>query len=130
MSVFWREDRGTAIVEMALVLPILLALILGIVEFGRIVNAYVTVEHAAREGARLGITGASDDDIRRRVEETSFPLDPAGLSVSIDPAPSERTRGVPITVSVTYSYNVITPVMSSLFGAVLQVSSSLSMRME
>jgi Flp pilus assembly protein TadG len=57
-----RSQRGAAAVEFALVMPLLLLLVFGIVEFGLIMNRQITVTHAAREGARYyslpGITGA------------------------------------------------------------------------
>jgi Flp pilus assembly protein TadG len=46
-------DRGAAAVELALVLPVLLTLVLGIVDFGFAFNAKIAVTQAAREGARV-----------------------------------------------------------------------------
>jgi Flp pilus assembly protein TadG len=46
-------DRGAAAVEMALVMPLLLAMIIGIIDFSRIFNAELQLSQAAREGARL-----------------------------------------------------------------------------
>ena len=57
-----RSERGAAAVEFALVMPLLLLLVFGIVEFGLIMNRQITVTHAAREGARYyslpGVTAA------------------------------------------------------------------------
>lgn len=50
--ILWRSDRGAAAVEFALVVPILLALLLGIIEFGRAYNVQISLTHAARESAR------------------------------------------------------------------------------
>ena len=47
-----RSERGAAAVEFALVMPLLLLLVFGIVEFGLIMNRQITVTHAAREGVR------------------------------------------------------------------------------
>jgi hypothetical protein len=47
-----RSERGAAAVEMALVLPVLLFLVFGIIDFGRMLNAQITLTEAAREGAR------------------------------------------------------------------------------
>jgi Flp pilus assembly pilin Flp len=47
------DERGAAAVEFALVLPILLLLVFGIVEFGLAFNRWITVTHAAREGVRV-----------------------------------------------------------------------------
>ena len=52
-SRFRKSERGVSLIEFALVIPILLLLILGIIEFGWIYNGYVTLNGAAREGARI-----------------------------------------------------------------------------
>ncbi|BCT77114.1 hypothetical protein SCMU_29560 [Sinomonas cyclohexanicum] len=53
-----RRERGAAAVEFALVVPLLLALVLGIVEFGHIYNAQIMISNAAREAARtMAVTG-------------------------------------------------------------------------
>ncbi|MDQ3216327.1 MAG: pilus assembly protein, partial [Actinomycetota bacterium] len=46
------RERGAAAIEMALVLPLLVLLVFGIIEFGFIFNRYISVTHAAREGVR------------------------------------------------------------------------------
>jgi hypothetical protein len=50
-----KKDRGATILEMALVLPILFAVLFGILEFGRAYNIFQTVTNAAREGARYSV---------------------------------------------------------------------------
>lgn len=47
-----RSDRGAALVEAAIVLPVLVLLVFGLVEFGRAYNTQITLTHAAREGVR------------------------------------------------------------------------------
>jgi len=53
------REEGVAAVEMALVMPLLLLLVFGIIEFGFIFNRYITLTHAAREGVRLLAIGES-----------------------------------------------------------------------
>jgi Flp pilus assembly protein TadG len=55
MQQFGRNERGQALVEFALVMPILLLLIMGVVEFGRAWNLQQTITDAAREGARRAV---------------------------------------------------------------------------
>src|SRR5262249_20894930 len=50
-----RGERGVSVVEFALVLPVFLAFMFGVTEFGRAVYYYNTVANASREGARYGI---------------------------------------------------------------------------
>ncbi|MCL1593984.1 MAG: pilus assembly protein [Actinomycetia bacterium] len=79
MRVTGRSERGAAIVEMALVMPLLLILVFGIVEFGRAFMTDISVTHAAREGARAyAITRGSDDASAAQ----SAAIDAAKLTVS------------------------------------------------
>jgi Flp pilus assembly protein TadG len=55
-----RGDRGAAAVEFALVLPLLVAMILGMIDFGRAYNQQITLTQLAREGARLVSLGTTD----------------------------------------------------------------------
>ncbi len=57
------REGGQGLVEMALILPFLLVLVIGIVELGIALNRQLTVVNAAREGARFGATGATPSDI-------------------------------------------------------------------
>ncbi len=62
MMARWRklagETSGSEIAELAVVLPLLMLILLAIVLFGRAFNIYTTITHAAREGARLGLTSS------------------------------------------------------------------------
>lgn len=53
------RQKAQAIVEFAFVLPVLLLMLMGIIEFGRIFMAQQTITNAAREGARIGILPSS-----------------------------------------------------------------------
>jgi Flp pilus assembly protein TadG len=56
------KDRGAVAVEMALLLPVLVLMLLGVMEFGRAYNAQVTLTNAAREGVRvMAITNVQAD---------------------------------------------------------------------
>jgi hypothetical protein len=80
----WRRalsgERGQALVELALVTPLLLVLILGTVEVVGAFNAYISVIGAAREGARLVARGNvfSDSDVALVVEQHSHSIDIVG----------------------------------------------------
>ncbi len=51
---FKKENKAQTMVEFALILPLLLLVLLGVIEFGRILFIYVTVTSTSREGARYG----------------------------------------------------------------------------
>src|SRR4051794_5621235 len=58
-----RRRQGQTLVEFALTLPILLLLMFGIIEFGRIFQAWVTIQNAARAAARYAVTGKYDTNV-------------------------------------------------------------------
>jgi Flp pilus assembly protein TadG len=65
-----RDDRGTALIEMAFTLPLLLLISLGIIEFGRAFQTWQILTNAAREGARVAVLPGYDDSmVAARVQE-------------------------------------------------------------
>ena len=63
-------ERGAELIEFALVFPLLLAVVLGIIDFGFLFRNYEIVTNAAREGARIAIlSGYDDDDVDARVSQ-------------------------------------------------------------
>jgi Flp pilus assembly protein TadG len=54
-----KRDRGTAMIELALILPLLVILMVGIIDFGRAYSAQISITGAAREGARTLALGGS-----------------------------------------------------------------------
>ncbi len=75
------RTRAAATVELAIVLPILLMLLFGIVEFGLIFKDALLVQQAAREGARAAAVGAPPAQIRSVVESAAPTLDASLLTV-------------------------------------------------
>lgn len=116
-------------VEFALLLPLLLMLLLGIVEFGRIFGASLTVNHCAREGARLGALGATDAEIVSRIRDAATALDEDLLAVDILPA-AVRDRGQEISVTVSYPVAVQAPFISLVTGETVTVGGVSIMRVE
>ena len=66
-----RDDRGAAMVEFALILPLLLMLLMGIIEFGRAYNTQVSIQAAAREGARELALGHDAEVVAARASRSS-----------------------------------------------------------
>lgn len=54
------RERGQTLAEFSLVAPVLFILVFGLIDTARLFHAWVTIQHAAREGARYGVTGRSD----------------------------------------------------------------------
>ena len=67
-------DRGAAAVEMALVMPLLILMVMGIIDFGRIFNGEIQLSQAAREGARIAALGTPDYDVTAVTARTTAAL--------------------------------------------------------
>ena len=99
------QERGAELIEMALVLPLLLLIVMGIIDMGFMFQKMNVVTNAAREGARAGILPDYEDDtdVAARVEDY---LKSAGINVecpSADCVMASPTESV--TPSVGAAYN-------------------------
>jgi Flp pilus assembly protein TadG len=109
------RERGTALIEFALILPLLLLLTVAAVDLGRAFYVKNMVEQSAREGARLRVVTSSADSslVRSRVQTV---LQPAGVSLTgLSIAGPDASRAV--TVTVTVQFNWLNPGIFNLFGA-------------
>lgn len=126
----FRREEGQAMVEMALVLPILLLLLLGIVEFGRVFNAFISVAHVSREAARAAALGSSDPEITALALDRAEGLEKDRLVIQVTPEPSQRARGTGVEVEVDYSVPLIAPLLANLLPNPFPVSAQTTMRVE
>lgn len=110
-----QRDRGATAVEFALLLPVLLLVVFGIVDFGRALNAQITLTQAAREGARL--TALNAPNVVSRTQAAATGLSPVAVTVSSS-CPAGATQTSEAVVQVSYSFSFITPVsaIAALFG--------------
>jgi Flp pilus assembly protein TadG len=111
-----RDERGQAMVEFALVLPVLAILLVVIAQLGLVLNAYLEVTDAARVGARKASVsrtegGGAAAAVAAARESTSH-LDENELDVTVTPEP--WAKGSAIEVRVTY------PVSIDIFGLVVK----------
>jgi Flp pilus assembly protein TadG len=125
-----KSERGQAMVEFALVLPILIVLFMGVVEFGRIYNSYLVITNASREGARMAVLGKSDEEIAARVELAAANLDPAALNTAVTPGPAQRKSGELATVEVRYDIPLAFPLFDAFLPDPLPIVSKTTMRVE
>ncbi len=95
--------RAAAVVEMAVVLPILLTILFGIIEFGWTFMVYQSVTNAAREGCRVAVLeGSTDEDIDARVAEYLSLVGMANYTVDIEHATDDDPTET-VIVRVPYS---------------------------
>jgi len=119
----WRRDDGAALIEAAFVLPILLFVSIGIIEFGRAFQTWQVVTNAAREGARIAVLpGISDDMVKARVAEyLRLGIDrPASATVAINRATTVSLGGAAtatasrVQVDYPFTFIVLQPVAQLL----------------
>jgi hypothetical protein len=125
MTTMLHRDEGTSTVEFALVAPVLFLLLVGILDLGRAVNAYVTVSNAAREGSHYAILHptAPPSAIASAVRTRVVPLDQSQVFVTASyyngstftpwpiggvPASSPAPSAVPVRVSVCFPWSAAT----------------------
>ena len=138
------NERGTALLETALTLPLILLVSVSIFEFGRAYQMEQVLTNAAREGARVAVLpGTSNADVQSRVvaylksgqvpnaSTASVIVTAQNISIGTDTA-----SGSKVTVNYPFSFMVLNPVArlvvksSSLGGAPITMSASAEMRNE
>jgi hypothetical protein len=122
-----RRERGSAAVEFALVLPLLLVVALALLQLGLLVRDRLMVEAAARAGARAA--AVLDDPVA--VREAALAAGP-GLdqgSVSVD-VMRTGARGEPVTVSIRYASTQRMPLVAWLFPEAITMVASVAARQE
>ena len=130
-------SEGQALIEFALILPLFLLLLFGMIDFGRAYSASVTLTNAAREGARYGVIQPTNTSgIISRVQTTAGPYNDSNLGVTPSCSPS-CSSGNDVIVLTNYQFSFITPLagIAKFFsgGALptkLNLKSSADMRIE
>ena len=102
------SERGAVAVEFALLAPVLVMLLLGIMEFGRAYNAQVTISSAAREGVRVMAIGNSPTAARTAAKDAAVSLQPALSDANITISPSTCTTGAQMTFKITINLSTMT----------------------
>lgn len=125
-----KNQDGQALVEFAVVLPVLLLLIMGIAQFGMAFSSYLTLENASRDATRAGIIGYSDEEIHDVISTFSPGLESDKLTITITPSDGSRTSGDTLTVKLTYNYELTVPIISSIFSNMIVLNTETSMRIE
>jgi Flp pilus assembly protein TadG len=135
-------ERGQALVEMALILPVLLILIIGMLEFSRAWSAKQAVTDAAREGARLAVVQNVDVDQTDVTAAIATSLSRAGIpgwaaTIQFDetPGPAGKWRNTgeiqQVYVAVDYRFSLLGPLIRMATGSeTIRMASLVAMRNE
>jgi Flp pilus assembly protein TadG len=139
-----RDQRGAAALEFALIVPILVMVVFGIVDFGYAINRDTLVNNAAREGAREGSLNPVQASIISVVRQNLSQVEPVGttpskITVTVtcrkpDDSPctnfaTDAVSGGTVIVTVALQHSWITPV-GSTFGNGIQLKKTVEMRIE
>jgi Flp pilus assembly protein TadG len=105
-----KDERGQTMAELALVLPVLLVLLLGIAQFGVTFNNYVSLTDAVRAGARKGAVSRNLADpagaCRAQVIASAGSLDTTELGRNLSCTYSAFQPGADVTVTADYPYDI------------------------
>jgi Flp pilus assembly protein TadG len=125
--------RGAAIVEMAVVAPLLLTMLFGVMEFGWMFMVHETMTNTARECCRLAtLQGTTDTDIQNRFVQSMAATRVSATAdmISISRTGTPDNQIVTVSVSVPYSQVSITGLTSFLKITKQNLTTSCSMRAE
>lgn len=126
---FLRNQKGQSLVEFAIILPLILLIVMGIAQFGLLFNSYLTIQNATREGARTGVVGGTNNEIRQSILNTSPYLKEENLTIHINPKDNRRS-GETLTVQIIYNYPLTVPIINNILGKTVQLNAQTSMRIE
>ncbi len=130
-----KDEKGQAMVEMALVLPILLLLLCGILDFGWLFYNQLSLNNAAREGARYAVVNTENADRDNLIhahiisETTHVFTDDVDITVTYSNATNPLIGDV--TVRLSTDMRILTPVLGIFNGSQTKtIISSVTMRVE
>jgi Flp pilus assembly protein TadG len=127
---FGKRNRGQAVVETALILPIIILILMGIIDFGLLFNNYLIIANASREAARQAAVGVPDGNILISISKMTTTINPAKMTPTILPAPAVRKKGAEVTVTIVYDNVLITPVISAIIPNPVKLTATTVMRIE
>ncbi len=123
-----KGERGQTMVEFALVFPVFLLLLFGVLDFGRVVYAYNTISNAAREGARAAvILDNTPDQVKTTVVQKAVSLSLTTANVNV----TSRAVGQPVTVTVDYRFTpIVTAIVDAMGASGIDLHASSTMYVE
>lgn len=108
------NQKGQSLVEVAITLPVIILIMAGVLDLGRAYFTYVALSDAAAEGAAYAAINPGDTTqiVERAVESSNglLVLDQDQITIQNN----SLTAGSPITVTVTYDYALLTPILDSI----------------
>jgi Flp pilus assembly protein TadG len=130
-----RDEGGQAAVEFALVLPFLLMMLIGIVEFGRAWNQHQVITDAARESARkASLYGTVTEAEVKKVATDAMAaagIDYRRATIDIDNLDGESNTNVTVSIDLRYRFTFFAPLVAWATGEeIIHLKTSFAMRNE
>jgi len=127
-----KQRRGAAVVEFAVVAPLFIMLVFGMIEYGRMVMVQQLIVNAAREGARIGVLdGATTSDVTSAVSGYLNNASISGSTVTVSPSPpSSAGYGAPVSVTVSIPFNQVSWLPSPMYLGGKTLTTTTVMRRE
>lgn len=102
------SERGAAAVEFAILLPLLLMLVLGTIEFGRAYNAQITLTNAARDGVRVMAINNDPTAAKTAAKNAAASVSTTIPTSDITLSTSTCSTGNQVTLTIKYTLSTIT----------------------
>jgi Flp pilus assembly protein TadG len=119
-----RSERGATAVEFALVVPVLLILLIGVIEFGRVYNTQLQLTAAARESVRVMAIQKQPATARSAALAAAPGLTPALTAANVTVTPESCSSTTDVTVTISYSVSLV----SGLFADAVPLTGRAVMR--
>jgi len=127
-----RNRRGAALVEFAVVAPVMFVMVFGMIEYGRMVMVQQVLVNSAREGARVGVLdGSTTANVETAVDNYLTAAFINGATVAVTPnPPSSAGFGQPVSVTVSVPFNQVSWLATPIFLQGRSLSATSTMRRE
>jgi Flp pilus assembly protein TadG len=125
---FHSNNKGQSMVELALVMPILLLVVCGIIDFGWLFSNNMITSYSCREGARLGTIVADQSDAVTQVQNRVIAVTPGfahgGIHVTTAFTNLSAPKDGDVKVTVSYTFPLLTPFAQTIFGKTTYTTTS------
>ena len=126
-----KREEGTAIVEFAFVVPVLLILILGILDFGKAMNYWIDENHLASAGARWAAVNKNPgpgETLQKSIQQQADTAELREATVCVS-FPNGASIGQPVEVKMSFEYQWL-PYITNVLDTTTTISGTASMRLE
>ncbi len=129
-----KEEDGQGIVEFAIAIPLVLFVLLGILEFGWLFNAKITLTSAAREGARVAVVSTIDQRNRAYIASSEAVAGVSGITIPNDSTHFKYSTNAEIINNTNNAIveikGLVQPLVGLFFNGQVEIQAKAVMRIE